>query len=124
LLDKLIDHITENRAHRVEPLIGLTDVGKANIVQQDLLHNENSNGFAQLRSGLHDAQAKWDYLGCQKKVDDFRRVILDEGANHAQRGKTKIFERSRLRCRVKKGVEEERNVRCECISSAILIPSP
>lgn len=70
LLHKLIDHVAENSTHGVEALISLADVGKANVVQQDLLDDEDSNSLTELRSSLHDTQAKRDNLSCEEEVDD------------------------------------------------------
>ena len=44
LLDKLIDHVAKHCAHCIEALVCLTDIGKADVVEQDLLHNEDSRG--------------------------------------------------------------------------------
>lgn len=84
LLDKLGDHVAQYSPHSVEPFVGLADVLQAEVIEQDLLHNKDGHGFAKLAAGLHDAQTEWDYLGCEQEVDDFARVILDEGADYAQ----------------------------------------
>lgn len=86
LLDKLADHVTEDSANGVEALVSLTDVRKTNVVKENLLYDEDGYGFAELRTCLHDAQAKRDDFGCQEEVDDLRGVVLDKGANDAERG--------------------------------------
>ncbi len=111
LLDQLSDHIAQDRTDGVEPLVRRADVVKAVIVEQYLLHDEDGDGFAELRPGLHDAQTQRDDLCRQQKVDHLRRVILDQGADDAERGQAKIFEGARLGGRVEERVEEERDVR-------------
>ena len=39
------------------------------VVKEDLLDDEDGDSLAELRTGLHNAQAKWDDLGSQKEVD-------------------------------------------------------
>jgi hypothetical protein len=77
LFHELVDHVAEYSTDSIKALVGLTDVGKPNVVEEDLLYDENCDGFAELRPSLHDAQAKGDDLGRQKKVDDFRGIVLD-----------------------------------------------
>lgn len=48
LFHKLIYHVTQNGTNSVEALVGLTDVGKTYIVEEDLLDDEDSNGLAEL----------------------------------------------------------------------------
>lgn len=43
-----IDHVAEDCADGIESLVGLADVGQADVVEEDLLDNENGNGLAQL----------------------------------------------------------------------------
>lgn len=51
------DHFTQNDRHVREPIVRVADVGQPAVVQQNLLQNERRHSFAQLRTGLHDAQA-------------------------------------------------------------------
>lgn len=44
-LDKLANHVAEHGADGVEALIGVADVGKAGLVQQDLLDDEDSHSL-------------------------------------------------------------------------------
>jgi hypothetical protein len=46
LLYQLRDHVAQNRTDGVKPLVGVTNVRKSHIVQQYLLHNEDSDRFA------------------------------------------------------------------------------
>lgn len=85
LFDKLIDHVAEDSAYSVEALVGLTDVGEANVVKQYLLDDENGHSLAELRARLHDAQTERNDLGREQEVDDFRRVVLDKSANYTER---------------------------------------
>jgi hypothetical protein len=55
LLHQLGDHVAQNRAYGIEPLVGVADVGKTHVVEQDLLYDEDGDGLAELRAGLHDA---------------------------------------------------------------------
>jgi hypothetical protein len=43
VLDQLPHHRVEHRHHRHEALVGLTYKSQAALVQEDLLHNENSH---------------------------------------------------------------------------------
>jgi hypothetical protein len=94
LFDKLVDHVAENCADRIETLIRLANVGQADIIQQYLLHDEDCYCLAELRASLHNAEAQRDDLSGQEEVDDFRRVVLDKRADDTERGKTKILKRT------------------------------
>jgi hypothetical protein len=48
LFHELINHVAQNRSDSIEPLISLADVGKAYIVEQNLLNNEDGNSLAEL----------------------------------------------------------------------------
>lgn len=61
-LHQLVHHITQHGPNGIEPLIRMTDIRQTRLVQQDLLHDEDRNGLRKLRTGLHDPQAKRDYL--------------------------------------------------------------
>lgn len=110
LLDELTDHVTEDSANRVEALVSLADVREANVVKENLLYDEDGDGFAELGTGLHDAQAKRDNLGRQEEVDHFRGVVLDKGANDTKRGQAEILKRSRLGGCVEERIEKQRNM--------------
>jgi hypothetical protein len=112
LVDKLCNHITQYRAHSVEPLVSLADVLQAHVVEQDLLDDEDSNSLAELGTGLHDAEAEWNNFGGEEEVDDFGAVVLDQCSNDAEGGKAEVFERSGLRGRVEKWVKKEWDVGC------------
>jgi hypothetical protein len=56
-LHKLPDHVAEHHPNGVETLVRVADVPEPNVVQEDLLHDEDRHGFAQLRTRLHDAEA-------------------------------------------------------------------
>ena len=104
LLNQLSDHIAEDCANGVEPLIGCANVRQANVIEKDLLDDENRNGFAQFRTGLHDAKAEGNDLRGEQEIDHVRGVILHQSPNDTQRGETKVFERAGLRGRVEEGV--------------------
>ena len=44
-LHELVDHVAQNGANGVEPLISMTDVRQPGFVEEDLLDNEDSNRF-------------------------------------------------------------------------------
>ena len=75
-LDKLIDHVAQDSADRVESLVGVADVRQAGLVQEDLLDNEDGDRLRELRACLHDAQTQWDDLRGQEEVDDGSVVVL------------------------------------------------
>lgn len=106
------NHIAKNCADSVEALVGGANVIKAIVVQENLLDNEDGNRLAELRARLHDAKTQRDDFGREEEVDDVGRIILHQGANHAQAGKSKVFERSRLGGRVEERIEEEGDVGC------------
>jgi hypothetical protein len=91
LVNKLSDHITENGANSVESLVGLADVLQSHVIEQDLLDDEDSNGLAELRSSLHDTEAKRNDLGSEEEVDNLCRVVLDQSADDTKRGQAKVF---------------------------------
>lgn len=112
LLNKLVDHVAQNGSHGIKPLISLTDVLKAKIVEEDLLNDENGHGLAQFAASLHDTETKRDDFGGEEKVDDFAAIVLDKGANDAERGETEVFEGSGLGGGVEEWIEEEGDVCC------------
>lgn len=102
LLHQLSDHIAQDGADSIESLIGMTDVSKTHVIQQDLLNDENGHSLAQLGTRLHDPKAEGDDLGREKEVDHLGRVVLHQGPNDPKRCETKVFKRARLG----RGVEE------------------
>jgi hypothetical protein len=57
LLDKLIDHVAEDRADGVKALVCLADICETNVVQQDLLNDKDGDRLAKLRACLHNTKA-------------------------------------------------------------------
>ena len=112
LLHQLGDHVAEHGPDGIEALVRGADVVEAIVVEEDLLDDEDGDRLAQLRSGLHDAEAKRDDLSREEKVNHLRGVILDERADHSKGRQPEILERPRFRCSVQERVEKERNVRC------------
>jgi hypothetical protein len=96
LLDKLVDHIAQDRPNGVKPLISLANVRQTHIIKQNLLHNEDCHGFAEFRSSFHYSQAERDDLGCEKEIDYFGRIVFDQCSDHAEGGETEVFEWSGL----------------------------
>lgn len=76
LLNKLINHVGQDGADGVESLVSLADVLQAQVVEQDLLHNEDCDSLAELTARLHDTKAEWDDLGCEQEVDNLAAVVL------------------------------------------------
>jgi hypothetical protein len=111
LLDQLANHVAQNRADRIEPLIRRAYIIETVVVKQYLLNNEDGDGLAELRAGLHNPQTQRNDLGRQQEVDHLGRVVLDERTDNSQRGQAQVFEGAGLGCRVEEGVEEERDVR-------------
>lgn len=142
-LDQLAHHVAQHRSDRVEPLIGLTDVGQSELVEQDLLDDEDGDRFGQLRARLHDAKAEGDDLGRQEEVDDGGVIVLlesggvargtsrhetsgkdlprrvrdrtnlDQGSDDSKTRQSEVLKRPGLAGRVKERVEEERDVGVE-----------
>lgn len=56
LLNKLRHHVVKHSADSIEPFVGSTNVVKPDIIKQNLLHDKDSNCFAELTTGLHDAK--------------------------------------------------------------------
>lgn len=42
---KLVDHVAEDSANSIEPLVGVANVCQACLVQEDFLDNKDSNRF-------------------------------------------------------------------------------
>ena len=110
LLNQLGDHIAQNGSNSVESLISGTNVGKSDIIKQDLLHNEDGHSFAQLGACLHDTQAKRDDFGGQQEINDIRRVILHQRTDHTEGGQAQVLERARFRSGIKKWVQKKWNM--------------
>ena len=75
-LHQLVHHIAQHRPDGVEPFIRVTYIRQTRLVQQYLLDDEDRNGLGELRTGLHDPQAKWDYLRREQEVNHRRVVVL------------------------------------------------
>lgn len=113
-LHELGDHVAEHCADSIEALVRLADVGEAHFVEEDLLDDENGDRLTELAPRLHDAQAEGDDFRGEQEVDDVAVVVLlDEGANDAERGEAQVLEGPCLARRVEERVQEERDVRLE-----------
>lgn len=77
LLYELRNHVAEDGADGIKPLVRGTDVVKTVVIEQDLLDNEDGNRLAELGPGLHDPQTQGDDLGRKQKVDHLGRIVLD-----------------------------------------------
>ena len=111
LLHQLGNHVAQDGADGVEALVGGADVVEAVVVEQDLLDDEDGDGFAELRPRLHDAEAEGDDLGGEEEVYDFGRVVLNQGPDHSERRQAEVLEGTRLRRRVEEWIEVEGDVR-------------
>jgi len=118
LLDKLRYHVAQNCPDGIEALIGGADIVQPVVIKQNFLHNENGHRLAKFRPSLHNSEAEGNDLGSEKEVDNLGRIVLDQGANDAKGSKTEVLEGSRLGCRVQKGVQEKRDMRCGTLSDA------
>lgn len=75
-LHQLIHHVAQHRPNGIEPLVRLADVGQSQVVQQDLLNDEDGDGFGEFRASLHDSEAERDDFGGEEEVDDVGVVVL------------------------------------------------
>lgn len=117
-LDQCCDHVGEHGADGVESLVRLADVLQAEVVEEDLLDDEDGDGLGEFGTGLHDSKAERDDLCGQKEVNHVGvfvllqsaeprdRPHLDERADHAQGGESKILEWPGLTRGVEKGIEK------------------
>ena len=110
LIHQILYHIAQHAAHGVESLVSLADVVQAHVVEQDLLDDEDGDRLAELGAGLHDAEAERDDLGGEEEVDHVGGVVLNESADHAERGQAQVFEGAGFGGCVEEGVEEERDM--------------
>lgn len=107
-LNELINHVTQDRAHSVKPLVRLTDVAQAHLVEQNFLHDKDGDRLAQLGARFHDSEAEGNDFRREEEVDDVRIVVLfHKRSDDAQGGQTEVFEGTGFRRRVEEGVEEE-----------------
>jgi len=92
-IHKLVDHVAEHGADGVESFVGVTDVREARLVKKNLLHDEDSDGFGELRSGFHNAKAE-GYDLCRKKKVNYSIIVvlLHESSDDAQRRESEILE--------------------------------
>lgn len=108
------DHVGEDSANSVEALVGLANVGEADVIEQDLLDNEDGDGLAELAAGLHDSQTQGDDLGAEEERNDLAVVgLLDERADDAERRQSEVFKGSCLGCCVEEWIQEEGYVGCD-----------
>eukprot|EP00962_Isochrysis_galbana_P025363 scaffold7805_cov116-Isochrysis_galbana.AAC.4 len=77
--------VAQDGGDGVEALSGGAYVGEARLVQQYFLDYERGNRLGEFRPGLHDAQAQWNDLRGEQKVDDVRVVHLDERTDDPKR---------------------------------------
>lgn len=110
LLHQLVDHIAQHGPHGIEPLVRLANVRQPHIIEQDLLDDKDGDRLGKLAARLHDAEAEWDNLRRQEKVDDIGRVVLDESSDYAQGREAEVLKGTGLGRRVEERVEEEGNV--------------
>ena len=69
-------HTSTTGTYRIESLSGGAYIVEADVVEQDLLHDEGGDGLGQVRPGLHDAQTERDDLGLQEEAYNFTIVHL------------------------------------------------
>lgn len=120
-LDKLSNHVAQNRTDGVEALIGGADVVETIVIKQNLLHNEDGNSLAKLGASLHDSQAERNNLGREEEVDDLRRVVLYERSNDTKTRQSEILKWSRLGRRIEERVEKKRDMRWLRVSERLAI---
>ena len=77
IFNQLSDHVAKDRSDCVKSLVGLTNICKAHVIEEDLLDYKNSHRLAQLRSSLHNAKTKRDNLGSKEEVDNIRGIVFD-----------------------------------------------
>jgi hypothetical protein len=75
-LHQLVYHVAEHGPNRVEALVSMANIGEARLVQKDLLHDKNSDGFGEFRAGLHNTKAERDDLGGEQEVNHSVVLIL------------------------------------------------
>jgi hypothetical protein len=74
-LDKLIDHVAEYGSDGEKALIGVTDIGEACLVEEDLLHDEDRDRLRKFRASLHDAETEGDDL-CREEEVYYRVIVI------------------------------------------------
>lgn len=107
-IDELVDHVVEDGRDGIEAFVGLADVVKTGLIEEDLLHDENGDCFREFAACLHDAKTKRYNFRREQKRDDFGVVILDERANHTQAGEPQVLERAGFARRVEERIQIER----------------
>lgn len=99
------NHVAQDGAHGIKPLVGCTNVAETCIIQEDFLYDEDGHSFGQFAARFHDAQAERNDFGGQEECDGGRgvvgisgrawsagrvhrntggRLIFDQGADDAQ----------------------------------------
>lgn len=68
------DHVAQDGADGIKPLICGTDISQPSVIQQDLLDDEDSNGLGELTTCLHNTEAQWNDLRRQEEGDRWRRI--------------------------------------------------
>ncbi len=94
LLNKLCHHIAKDSPDSVKALVCCADIIETMVVEENLLHDEDSHSFAKLGTGFHDAKTQRDDFGRQEKVDNIGRVVLDESTDNSQVSQPQILEGS------------------------------
>lgn len=127
---EVVDHETEDIDDGVESFVCMTYIGEADLVEENLLHDENSDRLGELCTMLHDPQTKRDNLRSEEEIDDLGIIGLIDGltagrldkcTNHTQRGEPEVLERSRLRGRVEERIEEQGQICSEKSTSGFRV---
>jgi hypothetical protein len=106
LLHELQDHVAKHCSNSRETLVSDAYIGKALIIEENLLDDEGCYCLAELRARFHNSKAQRDNFGHEKEVDDIRRVVLDKSFDNTKRSQSEIFERSGRWPSVEEGVEK------------------
>ncbi len=85
------------------------------------MDDEGGDGSAQLAAGLHDAETKGNYFGCEQEVDDFTVVHLYKSTDDTERGQAQVFKGPSFADCVEKRVEEQRDVRLEEAGASVRV---
>ena len=70
----------------------MADIFETVFVNENFLHNECSDGSAELLSSLHDSETEWDDFGLHEECDRVGVFPLDESSNNSQARDSEVFE--------------------------------
>jgi len=124
---RVLNHFSQHLRNGKEAVARLAHIVETIIIEQDLLDNEGGDCLTQFIAIFHDMQTQRDSFRLDQELshlavgNDARggvghhigMRVLDQGANHTERGQTQVLKRTRVELSVQERIQEQGNVGLE-----------